>query len=239
MLVPLRHASEKLLHTASLVEVGVAVAHHLLHQIGEADGKVFNLLVGAKGETFPLAMEALERGTSHAVAPNMPGLDRLLGELGGGLGGDGGADLRRDGGAEGLQRAAVLLIVGAVVLDGDPEEARLELHLHEEAPLVVIGAREHRPSGPDLTVDLHDWSTPATPWWRRRFAAAAILRRDGALRVLVAVLLLAQRCSGFRRSLGRGRCILGCLGAPCVPVRRRRRVWNWRWTWRRRWREKH
>jgi len=62
-------------------------------------------------------------------------------------------------------------------------------------------------------VDLHDRRTPAapaTPWWRRRSAAAAILRRDGALRVLVTILLLlAQHCSGFRRSLGRG--ILGCL----------------------------
>jgi len=56
----------------------------------------------------------------------MPGLDRLPSELGGGLGGDGGADLRRDGGADSLQRAAILLVVGAVVLDGVPEEERLE-----------------------------------------------------------------------------------------------------------------
>jgi len=31
LLVPLRHAPEKLLHGASLVEIGVAIAHHLLH----------------------------------------------------------------------------------------------------------------------------------------------------------------------------------------------------------------
>jgi len=213
LLVPLRHAPEKFLHGASLVEIGVAVAHHLLHQIGEADGKVFNLLVGAKGETFPLVAETLERGTAHSVAPNTPGLHCLPGELGGGLVGNGGADLCRNGGAECLQSAAILLVVDVIAGDGVLEEARLELHLHEETPLVVVGAREHRPSGPDLTVDLHDRRTPATPWWRRRSAVAAILRRDGALRILVTsqLLLLLQGRSGFHRGLGRGRCILGCL----------------------------
>jgi hypothetical protein len=42
----LRHASQKLIHRASLHEVGVTIARHLLHQIGEAEGKVLNLLTG-------------------------------------------------------------------------------------------------------------------------------------------------------------------------------------------------
>jgi hypothetical protein len=127
LLVPLRHAPEKFLHGASLVEIGVAVAHHLLPQIGEADSKVFNLLVGAKGETFPLPAEALERGATNAIAPNAPGFDRLPGELGGGLVGEGGADLQRNGGAEGLQCPPILLVVDVVELDGVLEEACLQL----------------------------------------------------------------------------------------------------------------
>ena len=89
------------------------------------DGKVFNLLVGAKGETFPLAPETLERGPTNAIAPNKPGLNRLPSELGGRLVGDGGADLWRNGGADGLQRSAILLVVDVVELDGVPEEASL------------------------------------------------------------------------------------------------------------------
>ena len=89
------------------------------------DGKVFNLLVGAKGETFPLAPETLERGATNVIAPNKPGLNRLPSELGGRLVGDGSADLQRNSGADGLQRPAILLIVNIVELDGVPKEARL------------------------------------------------------------------------------------------------------------------
>ena len=48
-----------------------------------------------------------------------------------------------------------MLVVDVIEGGGVPEETRLELHLHEETPLVVVGAREHRPSGPDLMVNLH------------------------------------------------------------------------------------
>ena len=113
------------------------------------------MLVGAKGETFPQSSEVLEHSTTDAVTPNSSGLDRLPSKLGSGLVGDGGADLWRDDGAECLQSPAILLVVDVIEGDGVPEEMRLELHLHEETPLVVVGAREHGPSGPDLMVNLH------------------------------------------------------------------------------------
>jgi len=54
-----RHAAEEFLHRALLCEVGVTVARRLLHQIGQAKGKVLNLLTGMKGEAFPLLPESL------------------------------------------------------------------------------------------------------------------------------------------------------------------------------------
>ena len=40
-----RHAAEEFLHRALLCEVGVAVARHLLHQVGQVKGKVVTPLV--------------------------------------------------------------------------------------------------------------------------------------------------------------------------------------------------
>jgi hypothetical protein len=57
--VLLWHAPQELLYRAGLGEVVVAVPRHLLHQIGEAEGKVLNLLTRVKGEPFPLLVEWL------------------------------------------------------------------------------------------------------------------------------------------------------------------------------------
>jgi hypothetical protein len=48
--VPLRHAAEELLHRVLLRQVGVAIACHLLHQIGQPHGEVLDLFPGLKGE---------------------------------------------------------------------------------------------------------------------------------------------------------------------------------------------
>jgi len=113
------------------------------------------LLIGVKGETFPLSPVTLECSAADTLTPNAFGLDCLPGELGGGLVGDGGP--------------VILLAVDVIEGDGILEEERLQLDLHEEAPLVVVRPREHRPPAPDLAVDLHGRQTPtplATPWRR-------------------------------------------------------------------------
>jgi hypothetical protein len=66
--VPLWHAPEELLDGVLLREVGVAVARHLAHQVGQLHGEVLDLLTGLKGETFPLSSELLQRGAAHVLA---------------------------------------------------------------------------------------------------------------------------------------------------------------------------
>ena len=53
--IPLGQAPVELIRGALLIQVGVAIVHHLVHQLGEAHSKVLDLLVGAKRETFPLS----------------------------------------------------------------------------------------------------------------------------------------------------------------------------------------
>src|SRR6185503_553306 len=95
LLVLLGHTPEKFLHGALFVEVGVAVEGHLLHQVCQAKSKVFNLLTGLKGEAFPLAAEPLQRGATDALTTETPGGDRLPGELGRRLVGEGSAEICR------------------------------------------------------------------------------------------------------------------------------------------------
>jgi PleD family two-component response regulator len=58
---------EEFLHRALLREVGVAVARHLLHQIGKTKGKVLDLLTRLKGEAFLLLLEVLQRRSAHTI----------------------------------------------------------------------------------------------------------------------------------------------------------------------------
>lgn len=130
MLVLLQHASEKLLHGALLVEVGVAVTRHLLHEVGEAQRKLLDLLPWPKGESFPLASKLLQSGVLNALVADAPGRDRLPDKLGGPLVGDGSAQLWWNSGAESLQGAPIVLVQRVAVADRLPEPSRLKLDLH-------------------------------------------------------------------------------------------------------------
>jgi len=206
---------EKFLHGALFVEVGVAVEGHLLHQVCQAKSKVLNLLTGLKGEAFPLAAEPLQRGVTDALTTETPGGDRLPGELGRRLVGEGGAEICRHRSAQSLQGPAIILVDDVAVGDGLPEPARLELHLHEKAPLVVVGAGEHGPPAADVAVDLHHrrpTTSSVAPIWGRREVSTA-LRSVETLRPIdrrLAILdLLAQGGGCGYGSLSR-LCRLGC-----------------------------
>jgi hypothetical protein len=88
---------EEFLHRALLCEVGVTVVRHLLHQVGQAKGKVLDLLSWLKGEAFPLPSEALLRRLAHTISTNARRGDRFPRSLCRGLVGEGGAELGGDG----------------------------------------------------------------------------------------------------------------------------------------------
>jgi hypothetical protein len=106
---------------------------------GEAKGEILDLLTGTEGEVLPLLAQSLQQGTANAVDADArcgDGVPRLLGRL---LVRERSAHLWRYFGDDGLERAPVVCVREIAVLGGVPELARLHLHLHEQAPLMVVG----------------------------------------------------------------------------------------------------
>ena len=132
-----RHVAEEFLHRALLREVGVAVACHLLHQIGKTKGKVLDLLTRLKVEAFPLPSEALQRRPAHMISTDACCVDRFPFQLCRSLVGEGGAELGGDGGAQHLQRPTIVVVVDAADVNRLPQPPGLQLDLHQQAPVVV------------------------------------------------------------------------------------------------------
>jgi hypothetical protein len=75
------------------------------------------MLPWVKGKSFPLTSELLQGGTLNALTADVPGRDRLLGQLGGRLVGNGSAQLWWDGSTESLQGTPIILILHVTVAD--------------------------------------------------------------------------------------------------------------------------
>ena len=129
--VLLRHAAEEFLHRALLCEVGVAVARHLLHQVGQAKGKVLDLLTWLKGKAFLLPSEVLQHRPVHTISADARRGDRFPCQLRRSLVGEGGAELGGDGSAQGLQGPTIVVVADAADVYCLPQPSSLQLDLHQ------------------------------------------------------------------------------------------------------------
>ena len=98
-----------------------------------------------KGEGFPLPTKPLQPRPSHAITSDARRNDRLPRQLRRGLVDEGRAKLGGDGGAQGLQCPAIVVVVDAADVNRLPLPPSLQLDLHQQAPLVVVRRGEHRP----------------------------------------------------------------------------------------------
>jgi hypothetical protein len=78
------------------------------------------LLTGLKGQAFLLSSKVLQHCPAHTISADVRRGDRLPRQLRRGLVGEGGAKLGGDGGAQRLQRPAIIILVIAADVDHLP-----------------------------------------------------------------------------------------------------------------------
>jgi hypothetical protein len=112
----------------------------LLHQVGETESEVVDVLPGLEREAIPFLTQLLHRRLPGAVEADTRGSDGIPDVLGGRLVRQGGHHLRRNRGKESVQCQPVLMELDSIL-----ELSCLQLHLHRQAPVVVVHLGEHQP----------------------------------------------------------------------------------------------
>jgi hypothetical protein len=105
---------------------------------------VLNGLTAVKCGEVELPTQLLHHHILHAVVVDPHGRNHISGLLGRILLNNHQHHLRWYRAAQGVKCYHILLLIGAAILDDTPESSRLQLHLHQERPVRVIGLDEGR-----------------------------------------------------------------------------------------------